>query len=138
MNIAIPLADDSSFSLHYGGSAKVGIFEVDPAKRAILNSTEIVPPSAEPCEWAAWFGTQKINAILVGGMGRGAQMRMAELGIQVVAGLPPAEPRDLVQAWLDGRLTGGPNSCEGHGGHHGHEHNQANHHHSDGRCNCSH
>jgi len=132
MNIAIPLADDGSFSLHYGGSAKVGLYEVDPGKRVILRAAEIIPPAAEPCEWAAWLGTQQVSAILVGGMGRGAQMRMAELGIEVVAGLPPAEPRALVQAWLDGRLTGGPNACEGHHDHH------AGHPHGDGHCNCSH
>jgi predicted Fe-Mo cluster-binding NifX family protein len=73
-----------------------------------------------------------VSAILVGGMGRGAQMRMAELGIEVVAGLPLAEPRALVQAWLDGQLTGGPNACEGHQDHH------ADHPHGDGHCNCSH
>jgi len=138
MNIAIPLAEDGSFSLHYGGSAKVGLYQVDPSKRTILSATEIVPPAAEPCEWAAWLGTQKINIILVGGMGRGAQVRMTELGIAVIAGLPTAEPRDLVQAWLDGRIAAGTNACEG--GHHGHEHHHEHGEHlSDGHaCHCSH
>ncbi len=140
MNIAVPLADDGTFSLHYGGSAKVGLYQVDPAKRTILSATEIVPPAAEPCEWAAWLGNQKVNAILVSGMGRGAQMRMAELGIKVVAGLPAAEPRALVQAWIDGRIEAGPNACEGHGGHHGHGAHEGgeHHHHHDGNCHCSH
>lgn len=118
MKIALPLADDCSFSLHYGGSAKVGLYEVDAAARTILRATEAVPPDAEPCGWAAWLGSEKVNVILVGGMGRGAQMRMAEHGIEVIPGLPAAEPRVLVQAWLDGRISAGANACEG--GHHGH------------------
>lgn len=139
MNIAIPLASDGSFSLHYGGSAKVGLYQIDPAKRTILSATEIIPPDAEPCGWAAWLGSQKVNVILVGGMGRGAQLRMAELGIEVVPGLPSAEPRDLVQAWLEGRITAGANACEGgHGDHHDHHDHEAGHHHGHGHCNCSH
>ncbi len=138
MNIAIPLAEDGSFSLHYGGSAKMGLYTVDPAKKTILSSTELNPPAAEPCEWAAWLGLQNISTILVGGMGRGAQLRMAELGITVIAGLPAAEPRDIVQAWIEGRIIAGANACEG--GHHGHgdHHHHADHAHGDGHCHCSH
>lgn len=135
MKIALPLADDGSFSLHYGGSARIGLYEIDPSTRTILRSSELAPPAAEPCEWAGWLATLDIKALLVGGMGRGAQVRINQLGIEVVAGLPPAEPDDLVQAWIDGRISAGPNACEGHGGHHG---NDAHGGHHDGPCHCSH
>jgi len=136
MKIALPLAEDGSFSQHYGGSAKIGLYEIDPASRTILSATELTPPAAEPCEWAPWLGTQAINTLLVGGMGRGAQLRMAELGIEVVTGMPPDEPRAIVQAWIEGRLTAGANACEG--GHHNHEHGHHAHEHGDEHCPCSH
>lgn len=134
MNIALPLADDGTFSLHYGGSAKVGLYEVDLAAKKILRATCATPPAPEPCEWAPWLETQKVRVILVGGMGRGAQVCMAEHGIDVVPGLPAAEPRDLVQAWLDDRLIAGPNACNGGHSEHGH-HAHGEHGHP---CHCSH
>ena len=133
MKIAVPLAEDGTFSLHFGGSSKVALFEVDPSERKILGEAEITPPALEPCGWAHWLAAEKVNVVLAGGMGRGAQMRMAELGIQVQAGMPAAEPRDLVQAWLNGTATAGDNLCEG--GHHGQAHEGHNGSHG---CSCSH
>lgn len=130
MKIALPLADDGSFSLHFGGSSKVAIFEVDPTARSIGAAAEVVPPEPEPCGWADWLASQKVKVLLAGGMGRGAQVRLAERGIEVVVGVPPGEPHDLVRAWLENRLQAGPNSCEG--GHHGHHHG----HHGSHACEC--
>ena len=130
MKIALPLVDDGSFSLHFGGSSKVALFEVDPASRTILSVQEVVPPEAEPCEWGSWLAAQKVELVLAGGMGRGAQKSLTDLGLTVVAGMPEAEPRALVQAWLEQRASAGRNGCEGghrgdcghgeHGGHHCH------------------
>ncbi len=138
MNIAIPLTDNGVFSLHYGSSAKVGLYEVDPLRRAILRSAEIVPPVAEPCEWDAWLGTRNVRILLAGGMGRGAQARMVESGIEVIAGLPAAEPQEIVQAWLEGRLVPGPNACEGHGKHHEHDDRHPGQPHGNGHRHCCH
>lgn len=133
MKIAVPLADDGSFSLHYGGASKVALFEVDQPGRRILHVAEVQPPEPEPCGWAGWLAHEQVNVILAGGMGRGAQMRMAELGILVQAGMPAAEPRALVQAWLNGAAAAGDNLCEG--GHHGRDHEG---HHGSHGCSCSH
>ncbi|WP_084442100.1 hypothetical protein OH491_19405 [Termitidicoccus mucosus] len=138
MNIAIPLTDNSVFSLHYGGSIKVGLYEVDPQKRLILSSSEIIPPLAEPCEWGTWLCTQEVRVLLAGGIGSGAQACMAESGIQVIAGLPAAEPRELVQAWLDGRLVAGPNACKEHDGHHEHDEHHQGHSHGNAHHHCCH
>lgn len=110
----------------------MAVYEVDPAARAIASVAELTPPEAEPCEWGPWLASQKIDLFLAGGMGRGAQTRLTELGVQVVAGMPEAEPRALVLAWLNGRSEGGQNPCEG--GHHGGcGHHEGGSHH----CHCS-
>lgn len=120
MIIALPLTERDTFSTHFGGSAKVGLFEVDPERRQVIGATADVPPIPEPCGWADWLGAQGVKVFLAGGMGAGAQERMRQAGIQVIVGVPPVAPIKLVGAWLDGTLAPGANACEG--GHHGHGH----------------
>jgi predicted Fe-Mo cluster-binding NifX family protein len=139
MIIALPLTENDEFSPHFGGSAKAGLFEVDRARRRIVRTTAVVPPEPEPCGWPDWLSTQGVKLFLAGGMGRGAQQRMTAAGIEVLAGVPAAEPRELVQAWLDGRLVPGANACEGgHHDHGGHHHDDSDHHHDGGSCHCAH
>ena len=133
MKIALPLTENNEFSPHFGGSAKAGLFEVDRTRRLIVRTTAVVPPEPEPCGWADWLGAQGVKLFLAGGMGRGAQQRMAGAGIEVIVGVPAAKPATLVQAWLDGQLVPGANACEGDNHHHG-EHG----HHHAGDCGCSH
>ncbi len=141
MIIALPLTENDEFSPHFGAAAKAALFEVDPAARMILRTTPVVPPDPEPCGWAAWLGTQGVTHFLAGGMGRGAQQRMAEAGILVTVGVAPAAPVSLVQAFLDGSLAAGANACEGghheHGGHGHHHHHHGEHGHEHGHhCGC--
>ncbi|MFA5263826.1 MAG: NifB/NifX family molybdenum-iron cluster-binding protein [Opitutaceae bacterium] len=140
MIIALPLTENNEFSSHFGASAKAGLFEVDPAVRDIVRVTVVMPPEPEPCGWPDWLGALGVKLFLAGGMGRGAQQRMAGAGIKVIVGVPAAHPRDLVQAWLDGKLALGDNTCEGghHGDGHPHDCDQHNDHHHAGGCNCSH
>jgi predicted Fe-Mo cluster-binding NifX family protein len=136
MKIAIPLTDSDEFSSHYGASAKFEVFEVDPPQRAVRRRMIVALTEAEPCAWPPFLQAAGVQLILVGGMGRGAQVRMAEHGIQVLAGVPMAAPEALVTAWLDGHLTGGANACESEGSHHGHHHDEHHHHHAGG-CGCA-
>ena len=130
MIIALPLTENDEFSPHFGAAAKASLYEVDPATRTIVRATTIVPPEAEPCSWAAWLSAQGVNYFLAGGMGQGAQQRMAAAGILTLVGVAAAAPATLVQAWLDGSLAAGANACEG--GHHEHgEHGHHHHHHGE-------
>jgi predicted Fe-Mo cluster-binding NifX family protein len=136
MIIGLPITENNEFSPHFGGAAKARLYTVDREQRSILREETVSPPDPEPCGWADWLGTQGVTAFLAGGMGMGAQHRMAAAGILVTVGVPSAPPRDLVQAWLNGALAAGANACEG--GHHGHGHH---HHHgehdADGHsCHC--
>jgi predicted Fe-Mo cluster-binding NifX family protein len=133
VKIAIPLTDTDEFSPHYGGSSKFAVVEVNPRHRAVRRRMIVVPPESEPCSWPPLLRAAGVDLILAGGMGRGAQVRMAEHGIKVLAGVPPAAPDELIAAWLDERLVVGENACEGNHHHHGED----DHHHADD-CNCSH
>ena len=134
MIIALPLTENDEFSLHFGGSAKVGLFEIDRARSLIVRATAVVPTEPEPCGWAGWLVAQGVTLLLVGGIGRGARQRMAATGIEVLVGMPAADPAALVQAWLDGRLVPSANTCDAGNGDHGDQH----HAHHAGDCGCSH
>ncbi len=126
MIIALALTENDEFSPHFGAAAKAGLFEIDTTANRILRTATVVPPEPEPCGWAAWLGAQGVTHFLAGGMGQGAQQRMAAAGILVTVGVAPSNPAELVQAWLDGSLAAGANACEG--GHHGHGHEPGHHH----------
>ena len=133
MIIALPLTENDEFSPHFSGSAKAGLFEVDPVLRTIVRTTVVVPPDPEPCGWADWLGAQGVRYFLAVGMGRGAQQHMAAAGIEVVVGVPPAASAELIAAWLDERLVVGENACDGHrDGRHHHDHQ-----HHGGDCHCA-
>lgn len=137
MIIALPLTENGEFSPHYGQSSRMALFEVDREGRRILRETRVTPPEPEPCGWADWLAEQGVDLLLAGGLGRGAQHRLAAAGIPVLAGVAAGSPRELALAWLEDRLTPGPNACDGHE-HHGDEPHEHGHHHRPGGCHGGH
>ncbi len=117
MKIALPLTATEEFSPHYGAAVKFEVFEVDPAHRTVRRRMIVAPPEAEPCAWPPLLQAAGVNLVLAGGMGSGARHRMAEHGVEVIAGIQPAAPDELVHAWLQDRLVRGDNSCDGRGAH---------------------
>jgi len=53
-----------------------------------------------------------VNLIIAGGMGQRALSLFTEQGIRVITGAPNQEPVALVQNYLAGSLTTGPNVCD--------------------------
>lgn len=124
MRIVLPLAADGGFSPHYGAAAAFAVYEVDAIARRVLRRSVIQPPAgSEPCGWMPLLRAAGAELLLAGGIGAGARHRMAEVGIEVVAGVPTAAPGELVAAWLENRLTRADNACDdGRTGHHRHAH----------------
>ncbi len=144
MKIALPLTSSDQFSAHYGAAAKFAVFDVDPKKRTVIRRVVIVPQDSEPCGWPPLLRAAGADLVLAGGMGRGAQLRMAEHGVKVLAGVPAAAPEALIAGWLAGTLTHGENACdgghhEGEAGCHGHTHAHDSHGHDhESGCGCPH
>ena len=134
MKIALPLTASDEFSSHYGAAAKFAVFDVDPAQQAVCRCLIVVPQDSEPCAWPTLLRAAGVELVLAGGMGRAAQAHMAEHGLKVLVGVPPAAPEAIVEAWMTGNLTAGKNACDGsgHGGHHHEDHDHA------GHCHCAH
>jgi predicted Fe-Mo cluster-binding NifX family protein len=136
MKIGLPITETGEFSPHFGGSAKIAVFDVDPASRSVTGHSVLAPASGGPCSWSEDLRAAGIEVLLVGGMGAGAQQKMAAVGIEVQAGVPEMAPEAIIEALLKGLLTRGDSCCGGgHDHDHDHHHGQGHHH---GGCGCSH
>lgn len=134
--IAIPMAQER-FSAHFGQTTAFAVVEVDMVEHKIIRQSVQPLPGAHACGMAGWLREQKIDAVIVGGMGSGALANLSAAKIEVLAALPPVTPEALAQAYMDGRLKPATSSC-GHGHEPGHEHGHGNSHgHAEGHtCQC--
>jgi len=111
MRIAIPVVE-GKLSLHFGHCREFHLVDVDTESKTITNTTVEIPPAHEPGALPRWLHEQGADIIIAGGMGQRAQALFQQAGIQVVVGASAADPRDLVQAYLDGALEAGANICD--------------------------
>ncbi|QBG48476.1 ATPase [Verrucomicrobia bacterium S94] len=111
MKIAIPTAE-GKLCMHFGHCEVFTLLDVDPEKKTITASTELVPPPHEPGVLPAWLAEQGATAIIAGGMGSRAQQLFAQNNIETIVGAPSGEPRAVAEAWLGGELVPGSNACD--------------------------
>ncbi|MBN2493835.1 MAG: NifB/NifX family molybdenum-iron cluster-binding protein [Deltaproteobacteria bacterium] len=111
MKIAIPVVQ-GALCLHFGHCQEFALFDVDPEKKKIIDSRTLPPPAHEPGALPKWLGGQGVNVVIAGGMGIRAQQIFEQSGIQVVIGAPAKSAREVVQAYLEGRLAVGDNVCD--------------------------
>ncbi|MFW6253748.1 MAG: NifB/NifX family molybdenum-iron cluster-binding protein [Chitinivibrionales bacterium] len=109
MNIAIPVAD-GRLCMHFGHCQVFALISVE--NNSIVDQKELVPPPHEPGVLPRWLKQQGADAIIAGGMGMRAQQIFQQFGIDVVTGAPARQPREVVQAYIDGTLECGDNACD--------------------------
>lgn len=106
---AVPLAGGVLCN-HFGHCEEFAILHVMDGE---ISATERhTPPPHEPGVLPRWLGDLGVNLIIAGGMGQRALGMFAERGIRVITGAPNQEPAALVQSYLAGTLTSGPNICD--------------------------
>ena len=115
MRIAIPLAG-GQLSPHFGHCEEFALIEVDHEAKSILSNSRVAAPPHAPGMLPGWLAGQEVNVVIAGGMGGRAIEMFQQASIQVVQGAPVAGPSELAQAYLDGRLSAGANTCD-HGSH---------------------
>lgn len=131
MRIAIPVAD-GKLSGHFGQSPQLAVAEVDAEAKQVKSIRIVDAPAHSHGSMPQTIAAQQANLVIAGGMGQRAQMRLSEMGIEVIAGAPCESPEALVKAYLAGQLVSSDEFCQGHGDHHDHDH-----HHGHGHnCNC--
>lgn len=110
MRIAVPVTDGQLAS-HFGHCEKFAFFDVDPVSREVTGSHEVIAPPHQPGMLPQWLKGQGVTVVIAGGMGSRAQNLFQMASIEVITGAPDGSPQALVQSYLDGSLTPGPNSC---------------------------
>jgi ATP-binding protein involved in chromosome partitioning len=107
--VAVPLANGVLCN-HFGHCET---FAVLPVKDGQIGAAELLtPPPHEPGVLPRWLGDLGVDLIIAGGMGQRAINLFAEQGIRVITGAPNQDPVALVQSYLAGVLSTGPNVCD--------------------------
>jgi len=111
MRIAIPIAE-GKLCMHFGHCEQFALLDVDEKSKKITSKKMLVPPPHEPGVLPKWLSEQGANMIIAGGMGSRAQGLFSENGIKVVVGAPSVTPEQLVDAYMEGTLQTGSNTCD--------------------------
>ena len=109
--VAVPVADGKLCS-HFGHCQQFAFYEVELPSRQIHGSRYVDPPPHEPGLLPRWLHGENARVVIAGGMGKRAQDIFSDQGIQVIVGAPADDPEQVVQAFLDGKLTPAENPCD--------------------------
>lgn len=124
MKFATPY-ENGEICQHFGRAPQFKIFEVTPqgVQEAVIVDTQ----GSGHAAISEFLAAQGVQAVLCGGIGHGALVALAQLGIDVVPGVS-GNPDEAIQQLIDGTLQPAGMGC-GCGGHGHHEHGE-------GGCGC--
>ena len=131
MRIAVTYENGQVFQ-HFGHTEEFKIYEIEDGK---VISTEIIGSNGSGhSALAALLDERKIDVLICGGIGGGAQTALAERGIELCAGAD-GNADQAVEAYLRGELVNTGANCNHHGeGHSCHEHGCGEHDCGHGDC----
>jgi len=131
MRIAVTYENGQVFQ-HFGHTEEFKIYEIEDGK---VISTEIIGSNGSGhSALAALLDERKINVLICGGIGGGAQAALAERGIELCAGAD-GNADQAVEAYLRGELVNTGANCNHHGeGHSCHDHGCGEHDCGNGDC----
>ena len=111
MRIAVTYENGMVFQ-HFGHTE---LFKLYDAENGEIIRTQVVNTNGQGHVALASFLTQaKVDVLICGGIGGGAQIALAEAGIQLLGGVS-GQADDAVRAYLDGTLGHNPNvRCSHH------------------------
>lgn len=124
MRIAVTYEEGEIFQ-HFGHTQQFKVYDVQDGR--IVSSEVVDTNGSGHGALAGVLGALNVDALICGGIGTGAQMALAEAGIQLYGGVS-GDADEAVQALAEGRLTFNPNvQCNHHGEHHGEGHSCGEH-----------
>ena len=131
MRIAVTYENGQVFQ-HFGHTEEFKIYEIEDGK---VISTEIIGSNGSGhSALAALLDERKIDVLICGGIGGGAQAALAERGIELCAGAD-GNADQAVEAYLRGELINTGANCNHHGeGHSCHDHGCGEHDCGNGDC----
>ena len=138
MRIAVTYESGEIFQ-HFGHSEQFKLYDVDDGK--IISEQVVDTDGCGHGALAGFLQAAKVDALICGGIGMGAQMALADAGIQLYAGVQGSADA-AAKALAEGNLEYDPDAhCDHHGHHHegacGHHH-EGGHQYGDEDCQRSH
>ncbi len=117
MRIAVPYENGQVFQ-HFGHTSRMKIYDAEDGRIAgeqIADTT-----GSGHGALAGFLSERKVDVLICGGIGGGAQEALARSGIKLYGGVT-GEADEAVRAFLEGKLAYNPDiRCD----HHGHEHHE--------------
>ena len=131
MKIAVTYENGLIFQ-HFGHTEQFKIYDIEDGK---IISSEVIDTNGQGHgALAGVLGGAKVDALICGGIGMGAQMALAEAGIKLYGGVQ-GDADEAAQALAEGRLEYDPDAkCDHHGHEEGHECGHGNHGCGHGNC----
>ena len=123
MRIAVTYENGEIFQ-HFGHSEQFKLYDVEDGK--ITNEQVVDTNGSGHGALAGFLQAAKVDALICGGIGMGAQMALADAGIKLYAGVQ-GQADAAAKALAEGSLEYDPDArCDHHGHHHdgdcGHDH----------------
>jgi predicted DNA-binding protein (UPF0251 family)/predicted Fe-Mo cluster-binding NifX family protein len=123
MRIAVTYEDGEVFQ-HFGHSEQFKLYDVENGK--IVSEQVVDTNGSGHGALAGFLQAAKVDALICGGIGMGAQMALADAGIRLYAGVQGSADA-AAKALTEGTLNYDPDArCDHHGHHHdgdcGHDH----------------
>ena len=131
MKIAVTYENGLIFQ-HFGHTEQFKIYDIEDGK---IISSEVIDTNGQGHgALAGVLGGAKVDALICGGIGMGAQMALAAAGIQLSGGVQ-GDADEAAQALAEGRLEYDPDAkCNHHGHEEGHECGHGDHECGHGNC----
>lgn len=122
MRIAVTYENGEIFQ-HFGHTEQFKLYDVEAGK--IVNEQVVNTNGSGHGALAGFLHTAKVDALICGGIGMGAQMALADAGIKLYAGVQGSAD-EAAKALAEGSLEYDPDARCDHHGHHdgdcGHDH----------------
>lgn len=136
MRIAVTYENDNIFQ-HFGHSSQFKIYDIEDGK--IVKAEVVDTNGSGHGALAGFLVMQRADAVICGGIGGGAQMALARMGIQLYGGCV-GNCDEAVLKLIEGKLDFNPDvRCD----HHDHAHDESHscgehgcHDHGEGECGC--
>jgi predicted Fe-Mo cluster-binding NifX family protein len=131
MKIAVTYENGLIFQ-HFGHTEQFKIYDIEDGK---IISSEVIDTNGQGHgALAGVLGGAKVDALICGGIGMGAQMALAEAGIKLYGGVQ-GDADEAAQALAEGRLEYDPDAkCDHHGHEEGHKCGHGDHECGHGNC----
>ena len=123
MRVAVTYENGEIFQ-HFGHTEQFKVYDIEDGK--ILSSEIVDAGGSGHGALAGVLNAMKVDALICGGIGGGAQMALAEVGIKLYGGVSGSADA-AVQALAEGKLDFDPNVHCDHHDHHGEGHSCGSH-----------